>query len=58
MYIDSLRARYPFHIFARGHDAYLCGVQPLVDGQEAPLYRFPGGISIVTDSELKGVIEW
>ncbi len=57
-YIDRLRTKYPFHIFSRGYDAYLCGVQPLLEGQEAPLYRFPGGVSMVDDCELENVIEW
>ena len=57
-YIDRLSTKYPFHIFARGYDAYLCGVQPLNGGQQAPVYRFPGGKSIVDDVELENVVEW
>ncbi len=57
-YIDRLRTMYPFHIFARGYDAYLCGIQPLLIGQQAPLYRFPGGVSLVDDAELESVVEW
>lgn len=57
-YIDRLRTVYPFHIFSRGCDAYLCGVQPLIDGQQVPLYRFPGGVNVVDDVELNSVIEW
>ncbi len=57
-YIDRLRTMYPFHIFARGYDAYLCGAQPLLEGQQSPIYRFPGGVSLVDDVELENVVEW
>lgn len=57
-YIDRLRTKYPFRIHARGYDAYLVGVQPLLDGQETPIYRFPGGDSLVDDRELTNVVEW
>jgi len=57
-YIDRLRTKYPFRIFARGYEAVLCGVQPLLEGQETPIYRFPGGESLVDDVELKNVVEW
>ena len=57
-YIDRLRTKYPFHIFSRGYDAYLCGVQPLTDGQAEPIYRFPGGQSLVSQCELENVVEW
>ena len=45
--------RWPWVIHSRGYDAHLCGVQPLTNRMEAPIYRFPGGDSIVDDSELK-----
>lgn len=48
-----MERKWPKIIHSRGYDAYLCGVQPLTDGMEAPIYRFPGGDSIVDDSELK-----
>lgn len=57
-YIDRLRTKYPFKIHARGYDAYLVGVQPLLEGQETPIYRFPGGDSLVDDRELANVVEW
>lgn len=57
-YIDRLRTMYPYHIFARGYDAYLVGIQPLLEGQQVPIYRFPGGDSLVDKSELENVIEW
>lgn len=45
--------RWPQVIHSRGYDAHLCGVQPLTGGIEVPIYRFPGGPSLVDDSELK-----
>ena len=57
-YIDRLRTMYPYHIFARGYDAYLVGIQPLLEGQQVPIYRFPDGGSLVDKSELENVIEW
>ena len=45
--------RWPPVIHSRGYDAYLCGVQILAGGDETPIYRFPGGQSLVDDSELK-----
>ena len=46
-------SRWPPVIHSRGYDAYLCGVQILAGGDETPIYRFPGGQSLVDDSELK-----
>lgn len=46
-YIDRLRVKYPFRIYRESEPEYtavLCGVQPLLEGQEMPLYRFPGGV--------------
>lgn len=46
-YIDRLRVKYPFRICRETEPEYiavLCGVQPLLEGQEIPLYRFPGGV--------------
>lgn len=57
-YIDRLRTKYPFRIRTRGYEAVLCGVQPLLEGQETPVYRFPGGESLVSQSELENVVEW
>lgn len=45
-YIDRLRTKYPFRICRTSepqYEAVLCGVQPLLGGQEIPIYRFPGG---------------
>lgn len=56
--IDRLRTQWPYHIRARGYDAYLCGVQPLSGAQSAPIYRFPGGQSLVDDAEMQNVVEW
>lgn len=54
-YIEDLSARYgwPVKIHSRGFDAYLSGVQPLLHGEVAAIYRFPGGESIVFDDELR-----
>lgn len=57
-YLDRLRTQWPYHIKARDYDAYLCGVQPLIGTQSAPIYRFPGGPSLVSDDEMKNVVEW
>ncbi|MBE6725139.1 MAG: hypothetical protein E7576_08125 [Ruminococcaceae bacterium] len=46
-YIDRLRVRYPFRIRRTSepqNEAVLVGIQPLLEGQEFPLYRFPGGV--------------
>lgn len=45
-YIDRLRVKYPFRIYRQSEPQYqavLYGVQPLPEGQEVPIYRFPGG---------------
>ena len=45
-YIDRLRVKYPFRIRRTSepeYEAVLVGVQPLLEGQEYPIYRFPGG---------------
>ncbi len=57
-YIDRLRTQYPFRIRARGYEAVLVGVQPLLEGQQTPVYRFPGGDSLVSSTELENVVEW
>lgn len=54
-FIDKISEKYgwPKKIKARGYIAYLCDVQPLNDGEEPlPIYRFPGGRSIVSKDEL------
>ena len=52
-YRDELARRYgwPLKIHARGYDAYLVGAQPL-EGGPAPIYRFPGGDSLVDECEM------
>ena len=57
-YIDRLRTKFPFRIIADGYEAVLTGVQPLVDGQDMPLYRFPGGVRVVCPSDIKEIVEW
>ena len=53
--IEELSQRYgwPLKIHARGCDAHLVGAQPLNEGDPEPIYRFPGGDSLVSDSELR-----
>ena len=61
-YIDRLRVKYPFRICRESEPEYtavLVGAQPLLDGQEMPIYRFSGGDSCVDPFEngIK-IIEW
>ena len=53
-YVERLHEEYgwPLKIHARGYDAYLVDVQPLTEGRVAPIYRFPGGDSLVCESEM------
>lgn len=44
---------WPHKIHSRGYDAYLVDFQPLVDGLVDPIYRFPGGNSLVSECEWK-----
>lgn len=61
-YIDRLRTKYPFRICRESEPEYtavLVAVQPLLDGQEMPIYRFNGGDSCVDPFEngIK-ILEW
>jgi hypothetical protein len=40
-----------------GYTAYLVGIQPLLEGEEVPIYRFPGGVCIVFENEIEKIIE-
>ena len=53
-YVKTLHRRYgwPLKIHARGYDAYLVGAQPLLEGGPTPIYRFPGGNSLVDECEM------
>lgn len=53
-YVETLHRRYgwPLKIHARGYDAYLVGAQPLLEGGPTPIYRFPGGNSLVDECEM------
>ncbi len=53
-YVEQLHEKYgwPPRIRARGYEAALIGLQPLVEGRVAPIYRFPGGDSLVSDCEM------
>ena len=58
MGIDELREKYPYHIKAHGgHDAYLIGEQPLLEGRAAPIYRFPGGDCVLNLGDIEEIIE-
>ena len=61
-YIDRLRTKDPFRIMRKSEPEYqgvLCAAQPLSDGQEMPIYRFPGGPVCENpfESGIK-IIEW
>lgn len=61
-YIDRLRTVWPFRICREcepQYEAVLAGEQPLLEGQSAPIYRFPGGLCI-EDPFSHGIkiIEW
>ena len=61
-YIDRLRTKYPFKICRSSepqYEAVLVGVQPLLEGQEMPIYRFDGGTCCI-DLNDNGIIvvEW
>lgn len=61
-YIDRLRVKYPFRICRVSepeYEAVLVSVQPLLEGQEIPIYRFPGG-DCCEDPFGRGIkiIEW
>lgn len=54
---------YPYHIKTNdGYDAYLVDIQPLPEGQQSPIYRFPGGDRVVDPHDIKNgvvrIIEW
>ena len=61
-YIDKLREKYPFRICRTSEpqfEAVLKGVQPLNDGDEIPIYRFPGGECCEDPFEVgTTIIEW
>ena len=61
-YIDRLRVKYPFRICREAEPEYkavLVGVQPLLEGQEIPIYRFSGG-DCCEDPFAEGIkiLEW
>ena len=62
VYIDKLREKYPFRICRTSEsqfEAVLKGVQPLNDGDEIPIYRFPGGECCENPFDLGvTIIEW
>lgn len=61
-YINRLRVKYPFRICRTSEPQYhavLVGIQPLPEGQEMPIYRFPGGACCIDldDNGIK-ILEW
>lgn len=61
-WIDRLRTKYPFRICRTSepqYEAVLIGVQPLLEGQEMPIYRFEGGDCCIDFSDNGiTIIEW
>ena len=53
-HVELLSEKYgwPLKIKARGFIARLCGAQPLNEGDPRPIYRFPGGESLVDEREM------
>ena len=53
-FVETLHEQYgwPLKIQARGEIACLCDIQPLLEGKAAPIYRFPGGRSLVDEIEI------
>ena len=53
-YVQELHERtgWPLKIQARGFIACLIGEQPLLEGKSCPIYRFPGGDSLVDECEM------
>lgn len=52
--LSDLSERYgwPLKIKARGCIAHLAGLQHLEGDKVAPIYRFPGGDSLVSEGEM------
>lgn len=53
-HVEKLHEKYgwPLKIKARGYIAYLIDAQPLTAGMVAPIYRFPGGDSLIGENEM------
>jgi hypothetical protein len=50
------RTGWPLKISARGYIAYLAEEQKLNEGESVPVYRFPGGLSLVDECEMVEVL--
>ena len=48
---------WPVKIHTRGYDAYLVDAQPISLGVKLPVYRFPGGESLVDECEWKPFVK-
>ena len=49
---DVKASNYPKYVCRDGYIGTFQRVDPGVDGEEIPIYRFPGGDSMVDDSEI------
>lgn len=56
--LDEPPLKYPRIIKESGYTAYFMEIQPLGDGLELPIYRFPGGSRCVDFPSACEVIEW
>lgn len=58
-FVEELSARYgwPLKIRARGYIAHLVGAQPMNEGDPEPIYRFPGGDSLVDRCEMVSAVD-
>ena len=59
-FVEELHERYgwPLKIKARGYVACLVDIQPLNSGEDPlPIYRFPGGDSLVDKCEMREAIQ-
>lgn len=56
--LDEPPHKYPRIIKESGYTAYFMEIQPLGDGLEMPVYRFPGGPRCVDFPGTCEVIEW
>lgn len=56
--LDEPPLKYPRIIKESGYTAYFMEIQPLGDGLELPIYRFPGGSRCVDFPSACEVIKW
>lgn len=51
-FMERLLEKYPKYVARGEYIGTLIDVQPLFDGEEVPIYRFPGGDSLVCSVEI------